>query len=131
MDWVDELIEIVVSALKGDGVLKWSDASGQIFKAKVETDFLELLRGNRCQLMTVGKDTFKEAMLLMSKQQDFDALVLIYSKLDTESLIEQYKTDTVKLAEIARRVQETRDFWVSFLRQAAVKMVCAGLGALL
>jgi hypothetical protein len=131
MDWVDTLIDLITKAIDNGGKLQWTDQSGSIMTAKVEVGLLQLIQDNRARLSIIGQDTFKEAMLLISKQQEFDALVLIYEKLDNSELVEQFKTDSVKLAELAIQAQQNRAFWLNLLKQSAFKIIAAGLGALL
>ena len=129
-DWTIDFIENLGTAMEAGGI-QWTDDTGTQITVKVSIQLLAMIRDNLPHLAEIGQDTFKQFLLMMAKGQDFDALVLIYSKLDNSALILQYKEDAVKLAEIAKRAQETRDFWIAFAKQAAIKIVFGALSVLI
>ncbi len=67
----------------------------------------------------------------MEKKKDFEALVLIYQQLDNSSLLDKYKEDSIKLAEIAIQTQENRDFWMAFIQKAVQQSIISVLGVIL
>ena len=107
------------------------DIDGQEVLVNIGKEVLDSIRDNYLSLIRIGRNTFKEALLLMSKGDDFNALVKIYEHLDNNELLDKYKEDTIKLAEVAAQVQVDKDFWISFCKTVGTKVVFAALGALL
>ncbi len=132
VSWVDSFIDKVEAAVSGGGKLPVVDKDNNITAyITIGIDFLRFLMANRVRLQMISIETFKHFLYLLSKKQDFDALITIYKELDTQSLVDKYKEDSIKLAEIAKESQENRDFWISFAKQAAERLVFSALGALL
>jgi hypothetical protein len=129
--WVGELILKLEDLYANGGKITWTDETGHDIAVAIGKQEIDLLRQNQLELMKISKDVFKEFLLLMSKRQDFDALVLIYEQLDNSSLIAIYKEDSIKLAEIAKNTQAERDFWLWFGKQFAQRVVFGALSALI
>lgn len=130
-NWVDGFIDNLQQVIDNGGQVPLRDNSGEEILIVIRSDMLSFLVANRVRLAQVTIDAFKEFLKLMSKGQSFEALVIIYERIDNASLVDKYKEDTIKLAEIAKETQENRDFWISFGRQAVEKLVFSALGALL
>lgn len=130
-EWVDEFIEKVDEAATSGKGLFWIDGDGNKIVVKVKTEVVALLRENRFRLLKVGKKIFQEFLFLLSKGEDFKALVKINETLDNSDLLDQYKADSIKLAEAAAQIQADKQFWVDFGRQASMKILLGALGALL
>lgn len=129
--WVDILISKLQDALDGKSIIKINDNTGKEVVVSIKKELIDLLRDNRSKLVMVGRDAFKKFVDLWQEQKEFEALCVIYEKLDNSELIEAYKEDTIKLAEIARETQEIRDFWISFGKNVAVRIVLGTLGAII
>jgi hypothetical protein len=129
--WVDPFIERVEGAVRSGSKIQILDRDGNQVFVVIGQDFLRFLIANRIRLQQVALDTFKSFLSLLSEKKDFEALVVIYAALDNQSLVDKYKEDTIKLAEIAKQSQENRDFWINFAKQAAQRLVFSALGALL
>lgn len=130
-EWVDQFIDRLQQAADGNNPIRFEDDTGQQVVVAIQQQLVQLLRDNRMRLVRVGKNAFKDFLLLWHKQQQFEALVRIYDQLDNSELIDQYREDSAKLAEIAHQVQQDRDFWVSFGKQVGMRIVFGALGALL
>jgi hypothetical protein len=104
---------------------------GKEVVVEIGKEVVDFIQKNLDSLLNIGKDTFKEALLLMSEDRDFDARVKIYEQLDNDELIDKYKADTIQLAEIAERIQVSKDFWFALCKQVGTKVVFAALGYLL
>jgi hypothetical protein len=107
------------------------DFEGKEIVVEIGKEVVNFIRSNSDLLLNIGKDTFKEALLLMSEGNDFDATVRIYDKLDNDELLDKYKADTIQLAEIAVKIQASSDFWFALCKQVGTKVVFAALGYLL
>lgn len=130
-NWVDPLIGRLEEAVSGKLPIKFNDETGKEVIVSIKQNLVNLIKQNRSQLQKVGRQTFKEFLLLWHKQEEFEALVVIFKKLDNKDLIERFKEDTVKLAEIAKETQESRDFWISFGKQVGMRIAFGAIGALL
>jgi hypothetical protein len=129
--WVDILISKLEDAVAGRSIITIDDDTGKKVVVSIKQELIDLLKDNRTKLVHVGRDAFKEFVDLWYKQKEFDALCAIYKHLDNSELIEAYREDTIKLAEIARETQETRDFWISFGKQVGMRLVLGALGAII
>lgn len=128
--WVDGFIDNVTNVVTTKGGKMMLNISGADVEVAIEGGLLGFLIANRIRLLQVGADAFKEFLGLLAAKQDFQALVLIYSKFDNQALVDSYRGDSVKLAEIAAETQANRDFWIQFAQQAAEKIVFSALSAL-
>lgn len=131
--WVTDLLDKLTSIVEHKGgILKWTDPdTGESLQTIITHDLVQVLIANKTSLAEVGLNTFKQFLALIHKQQSFDALVAVYSKLDNAALIAQFQTDSAKLAEIAANTQAARKFWADLGKQLALKLLSAGVGALL
>lgn len=129
-DWINQLFAALDTVLRNGGIIKWTNESGAEITTAISAEAIKTIKDNAIRLQQIGKDAFKEFLLKMSRQQDFEALVVIYSRLDNTELLQKYKEDTVRLAEIARQTQADRDFWIAFAKQVGMRMAFAALGAL-
>lgn len=131
--WITDLIGKLTDIISNKGgILQWIDPqTGNTIQTEITQDFIQVIIANKTSLEEVGLDVFKQFLALIHKQQPFDALVLIYSKLDNSALLLQFQTDTAKLAEIAAKTEAERKFWVELGKQLAFKLLSAGVGALL
>jgi hypothetical protein len=129
--WVDEFINSVQDIVTNKNGKMLLNISGQNVEVAIEAGLLGFLIDNRDQLFQVGIEAFKQFLDLLSQKQSFQALMVVYSKFDNQSLVDAYRQDSVKLAEIAAQTQATRDFWIQFAMQAGEKAVSSALGALL
>lgn len=129
--WVDSFIDQLQGIQNSGGKVTVKDALGNPVLVKIGSDMLTFLLANKIYLQQVSLSAFKEFLGLMAQQKSFEALTTIYSQLDNSALLEKYKEDTIKLAEIARQAQEARDFWIAFCKQAGEKLLFSALGALL
>lgn len=125
--WVTNFINELEDAKLNGGQVELKD--GLIIS--LGTDLINLIIQNRFQLERVGEEAFRNFLAMLSAGNNFDALVAVYSKLDTAALVQNFKTDTVKLAEIALQAQQARDFWVELAKQAGMKLVSTALSTLL
>ena len=131
--WITDLLNKLTSIVENEGgILKWTDPiTGETLQSIITHDLISVLIANKTSLTAVGLDTFKQFLALIRGQQSFDALVLVYSKLDNSSLIAQFQTDSAKLAEIAANTQAERKFWIDLAKQLALKLLSGGMGILL
>ena len=129
--WVSGLIDQLDNAVVKGGVINWTDDSGQQIQTAITIQLVDLIRKNKDRLLRIGQKAFHEFLLLMMKQQDFDALVVVYNQLDNSDIIDAYKEDSIKLAEIAKQTQDDRDFWIWFGKQVGTRIVFGAIGALI
>jgi DNA-binding LacI/PurR family transcriptional regulator len=130
-DWISELINKLENIILSGGEVSWTDNVGNTVTAVVTDTIVSMLRENYAHLMLISINAFKNFMSLMYQQRDFEALVVIYEELDTSELVNRYKEDTIKLAEIARQAQEERDFWVSFGKEFGTRLLFGAISVLL
>ena len=126
-NWVSSFINSLENTEANGGQIQLKDGP----MITLSKELIKLIIQNRYQLEKVGENAFKQFLAKMSIGYSFEALVAIYSQLDNSALIEAYKTDTVKLAEIALQAQQDRDFWIDFAKQVGSKLVSVALGTLL
>lgn len=126
-NWVDGFIQ----RLEATPQVQIRDVSGNDVMVAIGHGLLTYLIANRVRLAQVSYNTFLTFLDLMSKQKDLAALIVIYEEMDNESLLEKYKEDTIKLAQIAEQTIETRNFWISFSKQVAGSLVSSALGVIL
>jgi predicted CoA-binding protein len=107
------------------------DINGNDLEVKITYAVIEYMIENRFMILTVGKDLFKQFLLLCSNGQDLAALKLIYSNIDTAVLINQYKENAVKLAEIYKQDQDTKAFWLQLATTLGGKIISLALGSLI
>lgn len=130
-NWIDVLIDTLSSAVSGNKPIEWTDESGNEILVNIKQEMIDMLIQNRDKFIVIGIDAFKEFCALMNKGQSFDALIAVYAVMDNEQLIDQYKEDAIKLAEIARIEQEMRDFWVWLAKQVGMRIALGAIGAIL
>lgn len=119
--WVQDLIDALQQALK-DGKITFIIPPSEQVIMEVKADFIQMIIANRIKLEQIGEGAFKEFLKLKKEGKDFEALVVVYDALSTTELVEQFKEDSIKLAELARQIQETRKFWLQFSSQLGVKL---------
>lgn len=103
---------------------------GSELKVEITNAVIEYMIANRFMIISVGKDTFKQFLLLCSNGQDIAALRLVYEKMDTSMLIDQYKDNAVKLAEVYKQDQANRAFWLQMATTLGGKIISLALGSL-
>jgi hypothetical protein len=130
-EWLTGFIGVLESSLTSNKPLKWDSGTGSEFLIKVTPEVVNLIKSHQDVLLRAGKDVFKKFLELRSKQQDLEALVLVYSQLDNSALIEQYQGDTIKMAALAKQIQEDRNFWVNLGLQLSQKILAGALSVLL
>lgn len=130
-NWIDVIIKIMQNAVIGKQPIVWTDDSGKTILVNVEQEMIDMLVQNRDKFFVIGMDVFKQFCSLMNKGQSFEALVTIYSAMDNDQLVDQYKEDALKLAEIARIEQETRNFWIWLAEQVSMRLVLGAIGSLI
>lgn len=128
--WVDELIGKLEDAVTNKKPIKFNDAGKEVL-VEIKNEVVDLVKENRNQLIKIGRQVFKRFLLLMHKQHEFEALTVIYEKLDNSELLDRYKEDSARLAELATETQESRDFWIGFGKKVGMRIVLGALGALL
>jgi hypothetical protein len=104
---------------------------GEDLKISIQNAIIEYMVANRFIIVKVGRDTFKQFLLLLSKGQDIGALRVIYEQMDTSDLIDKYRENAVKLAEVYKQEQETRAFWLQLATSLGGKIITLALGALI
>jgi len=130
-DWIQDLITVLTKALKDDGKIQFSKPDGKTVVIKIGKDVITLIQQNRHRLIQVGKQTFEDYLLAKSRGEEFDALVLIYDKIDIVELVEKAKENAAQLKELAVRIQETRRFWLAFGKQVGTKVAMGLLSIIL
>jgi hypothetical protein len=120
--WIQELIRVLEKALKDDGKIKFVVPPNEEILVEIKDEFVKLIKANQQRLAQIGKETFKRFLELKRDGRDFDALVTIYDALETTELVEKFKEDSIKLAELAKQIQETRKFWLNFAGQFGVRL---------
>lgn len=129
--WVDEFIGLLQDALsKNGGSIKFNAPDGQEILVNIEQKLVDLIIKSRPQLEKISEQAFKDFLLRMSRHEDFDALVAIYTELDCQALIDKYQYDSIRLAQLAEEMQKSRDFWIWFGKQLGQRIVFGALGAL-
>ena len=129
--WVDPFIDKVQDAVLNNKQVTVTSRSGEELLITIGKNLLSFLIANRVRLKQVGYYSFKTFLELLADKKDFEALVLTYNEFDNSALLEKFKEDSIKLAEIAKYTQEMRDFWILFARQAVERVVFSALGVLL
>jgi len=127
--WFDQMITGATASQETPIAVK--DRDGNDLQIKITTAVIEYMVANRFMILKVGKDTFKQFLLLCSDGQDLAALKLIYSNMDTAALINQYKENAVKLAEIYKQDQDTKAFWLQMATTLGGKLISLALGSLI
>jgi hypothetical protein len=129
--WIQELIRVLENALKDDGKIKFVIPPEEEILIEIKEEFVKLIKINQQSLAQIGKDTFKRFLELKRDGKDFEALVTIYDALETTELVEKFKEDSIKLAELARQIQETRKFWLKFAEQVGTRLAMGLLGLII
>jgi len=127
--WFDQMISRATTSQETPIAVKNKD--GNDLQVSITNAFIEYMVANRFMILKVGKDTFKQFLLLCSDGQDLAALKLIYSNMDTTTLINQYKENAVKLAEIYKQDQDTKAFWLQMATTLGGKIISLALGSLI
>ena len=130
MEWVDELLQNLQNAYQSKIPVKVQDEAGEVL-INVKQELIDLVNQSRPMLIKVGKDTFKQYLILMHRAQEFDALITIYAKLDGADLMTIYKQDAMKFSQLASEVQSARDFWRWFGKQVGMRIFFGVIGALI
>lgn len=129
--WVDDFITKLEEVSDSGGkVIVRDPNTGHDITVAIRNDLLIFLITNRFRLAQVSYNAFKNFLGLLEKQKDFEALVTIYQELDISDLLDKYKEDSIKLAQLALQTQADRLFWVEFIKQAAEKIVFSALGVI-
>ena len=126
--WFDQMITRATASQETPIQVK--DKSGDDLQIQITTAVIEYMVANRYMILKVGKDVFKQFLLLCSDGQDLAALKLIYSGMDTSALINQYRDNAVKLAEIYKQDQETKAFWLQMATTLGGRLISLALGSL-
>jgi hypothetical protein len=127
--WFDQMISVASASQNNPIAVK--DKDGNDLQVQITKVVIEYMVANRFMILKVGKDTFKQFLLLCSDGQDLAALKLIYSNMDTAALINQYKENAVKLAEIYKQDQDTKAFWLQMATTLGGKLISLALGSLI
>jgi len=107
------------------------DFDGKEVSVVVKQEVVDFIKKDFGSLSRVSKNVLKEALLLMSEDKDFDARVKIYERLESDELLDKYKADSIKLADISEKIQADKDFWFALCKQIGTKVVFAALGSIL
>lgn len=129
--WFDDLITRLEESLASGEEISWKGFDGETVLIEIKKELIDLIKDNRSMLVRIGRDTFKEFLQLWSKREEFEALVVVYDKLDNTELISKYKEDSAKLAEIAALTQAERNFWIGFGKKVGARVLFGFLGSLL
>lgn len=127
--WFDQMISGATASQETPIAVK--DREGNDLQVQITKAVIEYMVANRFMILKVGKDIFKQFLLLCSDGQDLAALKLIYSNMDTAALINQYKENAVKLAEIYKQDQDTKAFWLQMATTLGGKLISLALGSLI
>jgi len=127
--WFDNMISGATASQETPIAVK--DRDGNDLQVQITNAVIEYMIANRFMILKVGKDTFKQFLLLCSNGQDLAALKLIYSGMDTTALINQYKENAVKLAEMYKQDQDTKAFWLQMATTLGGKLISLALGSLI
>ena len=129
-DWVISLIDRLEQAINLKRPIELVFDGKKVF-IEIKREVVDLIRNNRESLLKMGKKVFREVLILMSEGKDFEAKVKVYEQFDNDELLDKYRGDSIKLVEIAARVQAGKDFWFSLCKKVGTKIVFAALGKLL
>jgi hypothetical protein len=113
-----------------DSPIAVKDKEGNDLQVQITNAVIEYMIANRFMILKVGKDVFKQFLLLCSDGQDLAALKLIYGNMDTTSLINIYKENAIKLAEVYKQDQEMRAFWLQMATTLGGRIISLALGSL-
>ncbi len=127
--WFDQMINGATASQETPIAVK--DRDGNDLQIQITNVVIEYMIANRFMILKVGKDIFKQFLLLCSNGQDLAALKLIYSNMDTAALINQYRENAIKLAEIYKQDQETKAFWLQMATTLGGKLISLALGSLI
>jgi hypothetical protein len=127
--WFDDMISGATASQETPIAVK--DRDGNDLQVQITNAVIEYMITNRFMILKVGKDTFRQFLLLCSNGQDLAALKLIYSGMDTAALINQYRENAVKLAEIYKQDQDTKAFWLQMATTLGGKLISLALGSLI
>ena len=127
--WFNQMVDAAKASSTNPIPVK--DRDGNDLLVKVTQGVLEYMIANRYMIIKVGKDTFKQFLMLCSDGKDLAALKLIYSQMDTSDLINQYKDNAVKLAEVYKQDQETKAFWLQMATSLGGKIISLALQSLI
>jgi hypothetical protein len=129
--WFDDLVTRLEESLASGEKISWKGFDGDTVLIEIKNELVDLIKDNRSMLVRIGRDTFKRFLQLWSERKEFDALVVVYDKLDNTELISKYKEDSARLAEVAAQIQAERDFWISFGKKVGTRVLLGFLGSLL
>jgi hypothetical protein len=130
-EWVDDFLGTIEHSIKTKTPLKWIDETGNEMQIILQQAVFDILKQNRHRLIKIGKRIFKEFLILMSRGEELEALVLVYDQLDTQSLVDKFDENAQKLEQIAIELEEERQFWRDVFKQVVVRLALGALGALL
>jgi hypothetical protein len=125
-NWVDGFIQSLQTAVSTNTPIKIGNAD--VYVTQQLVDYLNI---NRIRLIQVDVETFKEFLRLNSIGDNFSALTVVYDKLSTQTLIDKYKENTIKLSDLATVIQTSRDFWLALGKKIGEKLLFSALGAIL
>lgn len=97
----------------------------------IGVEFLQFVMLNRFRILQVGQDAFKNFLALCAKGQSYEALLFIYKNMDTQTLLDKYKENALKLAGNAQQAEQDKAFWSSLINFLGDTLVSAALGSLL
>lgn len=131
ISWLPEMISILEKALANDGKLTFKRPTGDEVTVTITNELVNIIKGNKSRLLQIGENTFKQFLVLRSEGDDFEALVVIYSKLDNVELVEKATANAIEMIEIAKEIQATRKFWLDLARQLGTRVALGMLSALI
>jgi len=115
--WVVNLLQVLDQALSDDGKLTFNLPSGEEIVTTITADTVDFIKNNQCHLLSVGFETFQLFLIHKSKGEDLDALEELYSKIDTDELVEMSKVTAIQMDQYAKKIQEVRRFWVDLAKR--------------
>jgi hypothetical protein len=125
--WFDDLVTRLEESLASGEKISWKGFDGDTVLIEIKNELVDLIKDNRSMLVRIGRDTFKRFLQLWSERKEFDALVVVYDKLDNTELISKYKEDSARLAEVAAQIQAE----ISFGKKVGTRVLLGFLGSLL
>jgi len=96
MNWVDEMITKMELSVNGVMEIKIGD---QLVVAKISLDVVEYFKANRALLMKVGKDVFRDFLLLINEKKQEQAFNLLLARMDAEDIIARLQANAGSLSE--------------------------------
>lgn len=111
--WVDEVVAKLEGAV--DGVIE-VEIGGQKLSAVLGPEVVKFFRDNKVLLIRLGRQTFKDFILLISEKRDEEAFQLLLSKMEAADIIARMNMN----AEALKYDNDLHDQFMAALKKFAM-----------